>query len=527
MKKKRDEALSTQNDTTIMSNPSNQQTARPTLADAPRLMEMLTSPNATERILVDATRDFRRMLTVQKNIPARDLIKMGILPYLVRNLAVNTPTSSVTLIFESAWTLTNIAATECGTDVAQAGAVKPLIRLLRHCEVRVRDQAIWCLGNIAGEGPALRDLILQEQPIDLLLQNIGECRHMDYLQNIVWTMSSLCRGDPKPPTNVTSKMVFPLVSLLDQGISAEVTIDILWALNYLSDHDEKQLDLVVCSGVAHKLIRLLGDDKFKRGRGAIPVVKILGNFVAGNEIQTQTAIDSGILNHLSWLLGNKKKALRKEASWLASNIAGGSVKQITMLVDTPRILEQIINIAKADVWLVRKEALFAVANICTCGNQKHIMALVDAGGLESLVCALQLESIDPTMLVGLLEALITVLKVGESFTDLNYIGIIEECNGVDFIENLQTHPNDEVYRKAIYLIETYLGAAEEADENLAPVTNDSGTFGFGFDQGLASPKQLFAQFDEPEDSSSNNGALPFGSVSTNAFFGSTKMFYPV
>ena len=136
---------------------------------------------------------------------------------------------------------------------------------------------------------------------------------MDYLQNIVWTMSSLCRGDPKPPTNVTSKMVFPLVSLLDQGISTEVTIDILWALNYLSDHDEKQLDLVVGSGVAHKLIRLLEDDKFKRGRGAIPVVKILGNFVAGDEIQTQTAIDSGILNHLSWLLGNKKKALRKRS----------------------------------------------------------------------------------------------------------------------------------------------------------------------------------------------------------------------
>ena len=93
---------------------------------------------------------------------------MGILPCLVRNLAVNSPTSSVTLVFESAWALTNIASTECGIDVARAGAIKPLICLLDHREVQVRDQAIWCLGNIAGEGPEQRDLILKEQPINLL-----------------------------------------------------------------------------------------------------------------------------------------------------------------------------------------------------------------------------------------------------------------------------------------------------------------------------------------------------------------------
>ena len=327
---------------------------------------------------------------------------------------------------------------------------------------------------------------------------------------------------------MTCKMISPLVALLDQKISAEVTTDLLWALNYLSDHDEDQLDQVVVTGVAHKLIRLLEDDNFKRGPGAVPLVKILGNFVAGNEIQTQTAIDSGILNHLGRLLGNRTKAVRKEASWLASNIAGGSVKQITMLVDTPRILEKIIKIAKTDSWLVRREALWAIANICTSGNQKHIMDLVDAGGLEPLVDALKLECIDPALLLALLESLRKVLEVGENFTNLNYVGIIEECNGVDTLESLQTHPNDEVYRKTVDLIETYLGADEEADENLAPVTNDSGRFGFGIIQGLVAPKKLFAHFDEPSSGSSNNGALPFGSeVSSNAFLGSNKTFYPV
>ena len=174
MKKKRNEALSTQSDAMIFSNSASQQLAsigkdnKPTLADAPRLMEMLTSSGATEPMLLEATRNIRRLLSVEKNIPARDLINMGVLPYLVRNLAVNNRTSSVSLIFESAWALTNIASTDCTVDVVQAGAIKPLVHLLDHGDVNIREQCAWCLGNIAGEGPALRDSILQEQPIDAL-----------------------------------------------------------------------------------------------------------------------------------------------------------------------------------------------------------------------------------------------------------------------------------------------------------------------------------------------------------------------
>ena len=349
---------------------------------------------------------------------------------------------------------------------------------------------------------------------------------MSHLENVVWTISNLCRGTPSPPMHVTAPVVMPFVELLDQPISVAAKTDVLWALAYLSDGEEQKIDLVVGTGVAPKLIRLLEDAKFGSS-GKMPVVRILGNFVSGNEIKTQTAIDAGILNHLGRLLGNKKKQMRKESSWLASNIACGSQKQITMLVNKSRILNEIIKNAKNDAWEVKKEALWAVANICTSGNQNHILSLVDAGGLEPLVASLQVGSMDPTQLLVILDALGKVLEVGEAYTALNYVGIIEEYGGIDYLENLQTHPNELVYNRVVHLIETYLGAEEEADENLAPVMNDSGTFGFGFDQGLASPKQLFQNFDEPENNSSSSGAQPFGSVSTNAFHGSSNTFYPI
>jgi hypothetical protein len=76
------------------------------------------------------------------------------------------------------------------------------------------------------------------------------------------------------------------------------------------------------------------------------------------------------------------------------------------------------------------------------------------------------------------------------------------------LESLQEHPSDSVYKKTVKIIEAYFGADEEQeDENLAPATTDSGTFGFG----ISSPKQLFG--------ASTDGPAPvfqFG-VSNRAF----------
>lgn len=45
-----------------------------------------------------------------------------------------------------------------------------------------------------------------------------------------------------------------------------------------------------------------------------------------------------------------------------------------------------------------------------------------------------------------------------------YALMVEECLGLDKIENLQNHENMEIYQKAFRLIETYFGVDD--DENL-------------------------------------------------------------
>ena len=51
------------------------------------------------------------------------------------------------------------AQTRC---VVEAGAVPVLIGLLRSPHDEVRDQAVWALGNVAGDSPECRDHLLEQ-----------------------------------------------------------------------------------------------------------------------------------------------------------------------------------------------------------------------------------------------------------------------------------------------------------------------------------------------------------------------------
>jgi hypothetical protein len=144
----------------ITSNCSTATNARiPSVNDLPKIKEVLLSPTSLPYDKIEATRGIRRLLSLERNSPVSEVVDQGLLPILIRNLTDDP--SETTLIFESEWAITNIASTNRAKDVSDAGGIRPLISLMTHEDHNIRDQAIWCLGNIAGEGPDMRESLLQ------------------------------------------------------------------------------------------------------------------------------------------------------------------------------------------------------------------------------------------------------------------------------------------------------------------------------------------------------------------------------
>lgn len=89
-----------------------------------------------------------------------------------------------------------------------------------------------------------------------------------------------------------------------------------------------------------------------------------------------------------------------------------------------------------------------------------------------------------------LEGLENILKVGEADREMGmnnginiYAQAIDDCDGLDKIENLQTHDNNEIYEKAVKILERYWAEEDEEEQNLQENGNaEQQGFNFGTNQ---------------------------------------------
>ena len=73
-----------------------------------------------------------------------------------------------------------------------------------------------------------------------------------------------------------------------------------------------------------------------------------------------------------------------------------------------------------------------------------------------------------------------MLKAGEQEAPKHngqnpYTAIVDEAEGLDKLEQLQNHHNEDVYKKAMNILETYFGLDEDEDDGtLTPETTQAG-----------------------------------------------------
>lgn len=203
-------------------------------------------------------------------------------------------------------------------------------------------------------------------------------------------------------------------------------------------------------------------------------------------------------NPLPALLGTlscQRKNLRKETCWTISNITAGTAKQIQLVIDA-NLISPLVNILKEDQFDVQKEAAWAIANICSGGTDQQIRFVVSQAAIPALIIMMKLH--DPKMVLVSLDAIGNILDLGLKDAsmrpeDNKFADIIEEAGGLDVIEGLQRHENEEIYDRSIKILQKHFDSEEDDGMGMAPEINqNTGQFSFGhFGESNATPQFAF------------------------------------
>ena len=464
---------------------NNQQNIAVPMMDIEEIIRILTSASSDEDTF-KAVQCTRRLLSREKNPPIDKVIKAGLVPSLIKLLQYKQNTQ---IQFEAAWAVTNIASgtSEQTKTVVEAGCVDHFRKLLTSGHLQVCEQAVWALGNIAGDGPEYRDLVIDRGCVQPLLNLVTENIQIPFLRNVTWTISNLCRNKNPPPDLNKIMDILPMLGKLITHADEEIVADTCWALSYLTDGPNEKIAVILGTGVVERLVKLL---QHRNVSIVTPSLRAIGNIVTGDDTQTQHVLDHGALKPLRELFDHSKAQLVKEAAWAISNIAAGTPEQIHALIDADIIPPVIKALCEGD-FKVQKEAVWVITNYTSGGSLDHILYLLHCNVLEPLCKMLDVQDTKTVMVAldGMRNILLkathmtgphALLVEGEPVNAVDQVTLlIEQFDGVDYLEKLQNSENDTIQKLAYELIDQYFqGEDDEEDNTIAPYTGSNGCYQF-------------------------------------------------
>lgn len=383
---------------------------------------------------------------------AVQIINYNALPILIQFLKFYDNTR---LQYEALSALNFVAAgaTSETNSIVEAGAVPVLIELLSSPEQKVCDQAMWTLGNIVADGGSLGNFVVEQGLLPPLLDLLRSDTSIYRLRIVTWVINNVCSCKLTLSRNYT-KIIFAVVNKAIYHSDKTVLIDMLSSLKWLVNQGGDCLEIILQCGIASRLNELL---RHAHHKVQIEAITTMDTILDG--IKYEIELDHVTLEYFHVLLSHPKKTLRRGAIWFLSNRIEANQCQVEDFLQAG-LLPKIIGILCEEDFRSQKEAAQLITNLAISSNEEQIYELINEGAIPPFCKLLSIK--DQTLITVVLLGLKYMLETA-SGNYLHIANIIEECQGLDQIEELQNNENNYIYELAHGIIEKYFSDDEHSN----------------------------------------------------------------
>uniref|UniRef100_A0A3B5MMU2 Karyopherin subunit alpha 3 n=1 Tax=Xiphophorus couchianus TaxID=32473 RepID=A0A3B5MMU2_9TELE len=309
-------------------------------------------------------------------------------------------------------------------DLIKSGILPILVKCLERDDPSLQFEAAWALTNIAS-GTSAQTQAVVKSAVPLFLRLLHS-PHQNVCEQAVWALGNIIDGPQCRDYVISLGVVKPLLSFINPSIPITFLRNVTWVIVNLCRNKDPPPPMETVQEILPALCVLIYHTDINEA------VWFLSNITAGNQQQVQAVIEAGLIPMIIHQLAKGDFGTQKEAAWAISNLTiSGRKDQVEFLVE--------------------QNVIPPFCNLLSVKDSQVVQVVLD--GLKNIL-----------------------IMAGDEASTI--AEIIEEC-GLEKIENLQQHENEDIYKLAFEIIDQYFSGDDiDEDPSLIPETTQGGTFNF-------------------------------------------------
>jgi len=394
----------------------------------------------------------RESLSNPNNSQINLIIKIGLAPSLISLLEF--PSERIKI--EAAWSISNIAASIMGhcKTLIELNCHLTLLKTIKETNsVLLWEHTMWALANMAAEDLRSIKILIEADFLQEILRIFNTTPvHLCLVKVACWSMSAICK---KYHYYDKIKVLLPYINSLLQIKDIDVLNDTLWTLFYITEnpHPNVLLDLEKYIDIENIICHI---EKPYTNVKTNVAIRILGNFcVLFEDFPTKLIYNYNILSIIDNIISfAEHEQPVADACWLLSNISIGPIANLRKISSSDILAKLCCIVHVAQNYRLKRDAIFAITNICKEATEDIILILLPLGVLECLTDAIS--ECDPELNIAILEGIDNILSIsepveGENEILLRFIGI----HGTEKLVTLTKSSNEVLSEQAFTILDKF------------------------------------------------------------------------